>query len=115
MNFGSNYLVSLSLEGNVQCVEQFLRPYLSENENLDTHIFRSYEDTTNGPLRHFLPYVANGKFGISLDGDNEISIMGKRVLDQYIPYHPLVNIDWIDGSSECEEFKTFTVSYALLI
>lgn len=100
----------------IQCIENFLRDFHSEIEESDSSIWISpflnhrpptvvtptaYSATSESinelTKNTFLPFIGNGKLSISpvaeLESERRFHILGKRVLDEPIPFDPIVNID----------------------
>lgn len=102
--------MNIFLDANIQCVEQYIRPFLNDKQKFDANIIKSYEESVEDN-KHFLPYVGNGKFGIALEADGAFGVMGKRALDVAIPYYPIVHVDWFDATNQCMHFFT-TVAFS---
>ncbi len=89
------------IDSNAECVEQYIRPFLSEEQTFDTNIYKSYE--LSDYKKNFLPYVGNGKFAINVENsDNTFNILGKRALDIAIPFYPIINVDFFGANSQCK-------------
>lgn len=85
---------------NAECVEQYIRPFLSEEQTFDTNIYKSYELLPNDKKK-FLPYVGNGKFAINVDNsENAINILGKRSLNIAIPFYPIIKVNFFGSNSQ---------------
>ena len=105
----------LKTDPNIDCIERYVRPYLNEDNNFDSKIWRSYE--SDDTVKRFLPYVGNGKFAISVDNsDNRFNILNKRALDLEIPFHPMVDIDYFGANShrknQISKIKCFSQLFA---
>lgn len=82
---------------NHKNIERELRPFVAEEARFDASISTTYESEL--PKKNFLPYVANGKFGLALERDNPFYILGKRALELQLPYYPTINVDTFGAES----------------
>ncbi|CAG2178773.1 unnamed protein product, partial [Oppiella nova] len=87
-------------DNNIECIERHIHPFLVDDHNFDTKIWKSY-DMSEESAKHLLPYIGNGKFAISVqNSDNSFNILGKRALDLSLPFHPIVDIDYFGAVSQ---------------
>lgn len=74
----------------------------SSSSSFGTTYYPSINDISKNS---FIPFVGNGKFSIApvenLENGARFHIMGKRILDTFIPFDPIINVGEFGTHTKC--------------
>ena len=79
-------------------LERELKPFIGEAEGYESSINFSFN--IDEPVKHFSPYIGNGKFGLPLDQDSPFHIKGKRALNLVLPFYPRIIVDTLSPNEQ---------------
>lgn len=79
-----------------------VEPTSSSSSSFGTTYYPSINDISKNS---FIPFVGNGKFSIApvenLENGARFHIMGKRILDTFIPFDPIINVGEFGTHTKC--------------